>query len=165
MRIFLVLALFCLLVSAAYAPKAFAQESSMDNLPLPRWAVIAVDEINLRTGPGKRYPIDWVLKKKGLPVEITQEFDNWRLVHEPGGAQGWVSRTMLSSSRNIRLQNDQSLLAKPDTSSHVVAKLQKGVIGRAEICRPDWCQIKIESYEGWLPKDTLWGVYPQENFE
>jgi SH3-like domain-containing protein len=160
MRRLLFLILFCLTASVA-----FAQEASMDNLPLPRWAVIAVDEINLRTGPGKRYPIDWVIKKKGLPVEVTQEFDTWRLIHEPGGSSGWVNRTMLSSVHNIVLQSNQSLFAKPDNSSHVLAMLQKGVIGRAVNCAPQWCRIKVESYEGWVPKDTLWGVYPQENFE
>ena len=149
-----------------FAASAQAQEASMDNLPLPRWAVISVSEINLRTGPGKRYPIDWVLRKKGLPVEITQEFDSWRMVREPGGAKGWVSRTMLSSTHNVMIQSgDQSLLAKPDDGARVIARLQKGVIGRALICRPQWCQVKVESYEGWVPKDTLWGVYPQENFE
>ena len=53
---------------------AFAQES-LDHLPLPRWASLSSDEVNIRTGPGKRYPIDWVLRKKHLPVEITREFE------------------------------------------------------------------------------------------
>jgi SH3-like domain-containing protein len=161
MRIFLFLSVcFCLLAGIAHA-----QEASMDNLPLPRWAVIAVDEINLRTGPGKRYPIDWVIKKKGLPVEITQEFDSWRLIHEPGGSSGWVNRTMMSSVRNVMIQHDQTMFAKPDETTRIIARLQKGVVGRAVTCTPVWCRLKVESYEGWVPKDTLWGVYPQESFE
>lgn len=145
---------------------AQAQEASLDNLPLPRWAVLAAKEVNLRTGPGKRYPIDWVLKKKGLPVEIRQEFDSWRLVHEPDGAEGWVHRTMLSSVRNVMIQsNDQPLYANPSTDARVVARLQKGVIAHAEICQPEWCQVEIESFNGWVPKGILWGIYPKEKFE
>lgn len=158
---------FSLLVILMVWPfAAQAQEASLDNLPLPRWAVLAAKEINLRTGPGKRYPIDWVLHKKGLPVEIRQEFDSWRLIHEPGGAEGWVHRTMLSSVRNAMIRTkDQSLYAKPATDSHVVARLQESVITHARHCQPEWCEVEIESYTGWVPKDALWGIYPKEIFE
>lgn len=145
---------------------ARAQEASLDNLPLPRWAVLSANEINLRTGPGKRYPIDWVLKKKGLPVEIRQEFDSWRLVHEPGGAEGWVHRSMLSSTRNVLIQSkDQPIYANPSTDARVTARLQQGVVATARICQVEWCHLQVQDYKGWIPKAALWGVYPKEIFE
>jgi len=155
-----------ILFTIAMPVTAHAQEASLDNLPLPRWAVLAAKEINLRTGPGKRYPIDWVLKKKGLPVEIRQEFDSWRLVHEPGGAEGWVHRTMLSSVRNVMIQSkDQPLYGNPSTDAHVIARLQNGVVAHIESCQPEWCQLEAETYKGWVPKEVLWGVYPKEIME
>ena len=158
---------FILFVLAVLLPfTTQAQEASLDNLPLPRWAVLAAKEVNLRTGPGKRYPIDWVLKKKGLPVEIRQEFDSWRLVHEPDGAEGWVHRTMLSSTRNAMIQeNDQSLYTNPSVDSRVVARLQRGVISHVKTCQTEWCQLEVDSYKGWVPKEILWGIYPKEKFE
>jgi SH3-like domain-containing protein len=159
--------IFILCVALSLFPVwAQAQEASLDNLPLPRWAILAASEINLRTGPGKRYPIDWVLKKKGLPVEIRQEFEYWRLVYEPSGATGWVHRSMLSSTRNVTINTDtQNLFTQPSEDAPVVAQLQKGVIARAESCTPNWCQLKVENFSGWVPKKILWGIYPQEVFE
>ena len=39
-------------------------------LPLPRFASLRSDEANVRSGPGTRYPIEWVFRRKGMPVEI-----------------------------------------------------------------------------------------------
>lgn len=156
MRFFLTLVVFCVIASAA-----FAQES-LNNLPLPRWATLASPEANLRTGPGKRYPIDWVLKKQDLPVEITQEFDNWRRVKEPNGADGWIHRSMLSGNRHAMLKTDATLYAQPSDDVRAVAKLQKGVITTLEQCQKTWCRMKIEHFEGWVPKKDIFGVYPDE---
>src|SRR6266404_7272510 len=49
-------------------------------LPLPRFASLRSDEVNVRTGPGTRYPVDWVFKRKGMPVEIVAEYENWRKI-------------------------------------------------------------------------------------
>ena len=40
-------------------------------LPIPRFASLRASDVNLRTGPGTRYPIDWVFTHQGMPVEIT----------------------------------------------------------------------------------------------
>jgi len=56
-------------------------------LPLPRFVSLRAAEVNLRTGPGVRYPIDWVYHRRGLPVEVIDEFGSfaaWAWSHEPG---------------------------------------------------------------------------------
>ena len=61
------------------AAPAAAQEagdsakSSESGLPLPRFVSLGANEVNLRTGPDRRYPITWVYKRRGMPVEIIQE--------------------------------------------------------------------------------------------
>ena len=47
------------------------------NLSIPRFAAIRPDRANIRVGPGAGYPVEWVVVKSGVPVEITAEFDNW----------------------------------------------------------------------------------------
>lgn len=143
----------------------YAQES-LDNLPVPRWATLASSEVNLRTGPGKRYPIDWVLKKKSLPVEIQQEFDHWRLIKEPAGATGWVHRSMLTGVRYAMVQkSEQVLFAQPDKETKTIALLQPGVVVRLKSCHAQWCAAQIQSHKGWLQKKGLWGIYDNEIFE
>ena len=152
--------LFCLLF-----PGFAAAQESLNNLPLPRWAALASPEANLRTGPGKRYPIDWVLKKKNLPVEIIQEFEHWRRVKEPDGADGWIHKSMLTGTRYVMMKKNVTLYAQPSDNTRVVASLQKGVIANMTQCQKTWCRLTIEQYDGWAPKKHLWGVYPTETLK
>ena len=94
-----------LLSAGLLAPAALAAEDKRlgaSGLPLPRFVSLKSDEVNLRTGPGKRYPIDWIYRRRGLPVEIIDEFDDWRRVRDHDGTVGWVHRFMLVSQRTSR---------------------------------------------------------------
>src|SRR5271166_4038039 len=44
---------------------------SVTKLPLPRFASLKTDRVNLREGPSKDHPTKWVYQRAGLPVEIT----------------------------------------------------------------------------------------------
>ena len=68
-------------------------------LPLPRYASLKTDRVNLREGPSKDHATKWVFQRAGLPVEITAEFDIWRKVRDSEGAEGWVLRSLLSGRR------------------------------------------------------------------
>ncbi|MBT3700232.1 MAG: hypothetical protein HOG12_01865, partial [Alphaproteobacteria bacterium] len=46
----------------------------------PRFASLRADKVNLRAGPGVRYPISWIFVRKSLPVEILAEFELWRKI-------------------------------------------------------------------------------------
>lgn len=68
---------------------------SVTGLPLPRFAALRADRVNLRVGPGLRYPIRWVYLRVNLPVKIEREFGNWRLVENYDGVTGWVHQALL----------------------------------------------------------------------
>jgi SH3-like domain-containing protein len=68
-------------------------------LALPRFVSLRSDEVNLRTGPGTNYPVEWVYVRRGLPVEIIAEFDNWRKVRDIEGTVGWIHKSLLSGKR------------------------------------------------------------------
>ena len=55
-----------LAVAWLWLAPAVAQDQ--EHLPLPRFASLDSNEINLRAGPGTDYPILWVYQRKGLPV-------------------------------------------------------------------------------------------------
>jgi hypothetical protein len=59
---------------AAVAPELPGAGRST-GLPMPRFVSLGADRVHLRFGPGREYPISWVLARKGLPVEIIAEFD------------------------------------------------------------------------------------------
>ncbi len=151
--------------AAAPAAPAEPAKGSNTGLPLPRFASLKTDEVNLRTGPGLRYPIDWVYKRRELPVEIQREFEVWRLISDEDGVKGWVHQATLVGRRTFIVKDAEQILrddAKPDASP--VAKLKPGVVGRIRSCEAnaDWCQVQVGEYRGWLQRGMFWGTYPGE---
>jgi SH3-like domain-containing protein len=89
----------CLLgvLAAAFvvaAPAAAAEGEAGQKLP--RFVSLRSDQVNLRVGPGENYPIEWVLTRKEMPVEIVKEFENWRMIRDWQGTEGWVHERMLT---------------------------------------------------------------------
>jgi SH3-like domain-containing protein len=82
------------------------------------------------------------------------------------GDEGWVHKSMLSGKRSAVIKGQvRTLLEKPDASARPVVRLEPGVIATLETCQEDWCRLSVASYEGWLSREHIWGVYPKENFE
>lgn len=136
------------------------------NLPLPRFAVLRASQVNLRTGPGVRYPIDWIFQRRNLPVEITAEFENWRKIRDEQGTEGWVHRQMLSGKRSVLIiGGEQVLRRQADSSSPAVARLEPGVIAQIVECNGDWCRVEASGFRGWLPRAGTWGTKPGERIK
>src|SRR6202012_2445570 len=76
-------------------------------LPLPRFVSLDANDVNMRAGPGTEYPILWQYHRKGLPVEIVQEFDTWRRIRDRDGAIGWVQANLLSNKRTAQIVDQQ----------------------------------------------------------
>lgn len=137
------------------------------DLPLPRFVSLSADEVNLRTGPNTKYPIKWILVKEGMPVEIIREFDEWREIRDMSGETGWVHKNLLSGMR-MAIVTDQEpviLYKKADTDTRPVVKLEPGVQAQILKCNKTWCRIAAAGYKGWLKRDQIWGVYPNEEIE
>lgn len=136
------------------------------NLPVPRFVSLRADEVYLRAGPGERYPIEWVYKRKGLPLEVVAEFDIWRKVRDWQGTEGWVHEHMITGNRNIIVTGTtRTLHSAPDAASPAVARAEPGVIAHLLACRGAWCRIEAQGVQGWLGRDELWGVFPKETVE
>lgn len=146
------------------AAHALAAEDDANGLKLPRFVSLDADKVNLRTGPGQRYPIDWVLTRRDMPVEIIAQFENWRRIREWDGTTGWVQQNLLTGKRHaIVAKGDVRPIHRyPDPASAFVARAEPGVIGRLTECRDSWCKIEAQSVTGWMRRADLWGVYTDE---
>ena len=135
-------------------------------LPLPRYASTRHGDINVRVGPGKRYPVVWIFTRPNLPIEITQEFENWRKIRDPDGTEGWVTAAALQGRRYVVVQGEMRNVRRAASSdAPIVARAEAGVIGRLVKCpatSPDWCLVELGSTSGWLPRNQFWGVLPDE---
>ena len=150
----------------------FAQEAadeSESGLALPRMVSLRSNLINARSGPGARYPIEWVYMQKNAPVEIIAEFELWRKIKDWQGSESWVHKSMLSGRRNVKVTapGENNLYDKPDSQSKVIAKVEDEVVGEVKKCPEgnNFCLIKFSSIEGWIPKNNLFGIYPKEVIE
>jgi SH3-like domain-containing protein len=87
----------------AFSCPVAAQQETADSAkggrPLPRFVSLKSDEVNLRSGPGRDYPTQWVYRRAGLPLEVIKEFEGWRQVRDAEGAEGWVLQSLLSGRR------------------------------------------------------------------
>ena len=132
-------------------------------LPLPRFVTLRAAEVNLRSGPGVRYPIEWVFTRRGLPVEVVDEFETWRRIRDWQGSEGWVHQSMLSGQRGAMVVGADRLLRRaPEPGAPAIAEVQVQVVGRLLNCRDGWCLIEAKGYEGWLRQGEIYGAYPGE---
>ena len=131
-------------------------------LALPRFVSVRANEVNVRTGPGVRYPIDWVFVRRDMPVEIVGEYGAWRHIRDWQGTSGWVHMSMLSGKRTVILSDLLTLRDSAGQHAPPVARAEPGVIGELLECNRRWCRIEIGGHRGWIERSGVWGVYPNE---
>ena len=134
-------------------------------LPLPRFASLKTSPVDMRVGPGFRYPIVWIYQKRDLPVEIIREYDVWRQVRAPDGSEGWVQELKLSGKREFIVEGGtQDLHSTTEDDSPVVARVEAGVIGHISSCAvgSDWCKLSVGNVEGWMRREGFFGVLAGE---
>ena len=158
-----------LVVPDLHAASAQAVGPNKSGLPLPRFVSLKSGRVNSRIGPGVNYAVDWLYLKAGLPMEIIQEYDNWRRVRDPDGAEGWVNQSLLSGRRTAIAAPWQKgkdaridLLADPDANSRTLAVIEPGVVGTIRSCNGQWCEVSFDGHTGWISQSLVWGAYPGE---
>lgn len=159
-----------LLVTVMMLTNARAPAASLDvgTLPVPRFVSLRATEANLRTGPGEQYPITWVLRHQGMPLEIVAEYHHWRRVRDFEGAEGWVHSSMLTGRRAVVITAKLPLLlAEGRPNAQPLARLETKVIARLLRCpaQSAWCEIEVDAYRGWLQRSDIWGVYKEERVD
>ncbi len=141
-----------------------AQERGpVTNLPIPRFVSLKASEGNVRRGPSLTQKIDWVYKRRNLPLEVTAEYGHWRRVRDRDGVGGWIHYSLLSGIRTVIVEADMLPLRRAATdNAQVNARAEMGVIARLGECALDWCRITAGNQAGWVPKSAIWGVRPEE---
>ena len=147
-------ALTALLLLALAAPAA-----AQDKQP-PYWASIASGQAMTRTGPGKNYPGVWLYQRRDLPIRVVKKYENWRLIQDPDGAQGWMLVTLLSDRRTAIVKPGEPRPVRTDANEaakvHYMA--EQGAVGRINKCRDGWCHVEFGKREGYIRTSDIWGV-------
>nr|WP_245319151.1 SH3 domain-containing protein [Consotaella salsifontis] len=152
-------------------PASVPAAGTASGLPLPRYVSLKSERVNLRVGPGRDYSVSWLYMKRGLPMEVVQEYDLWRRVRDSDGTEGWVYHSLLSGERTALaapwLKGKDALVdvhTSASEESPLTAQMQPGVVAKVDTCGLGWCEIEVSGRTGYVRQHEIWGVYPDEQF-
>jgi len=156
-RVFAVFGLALLLAFTILCDPVRAQDREV-----PYWASLRYDEVRVRVGPSEEYPIEWVYKRKGLPVKVVRVREGWRFVEDPEGTRGWIARSQLDPDRGALVVGTglAEIRAGPSAAATLRWRAEPGVVGKLAGCREGWCEVDIAGRKGWMLANRLWGTEP-----
>lgn len=158
------LAALALALAAIHAAPLRAQDRE-----LPYWASLRYDEVRMRVGPSREYPIEWIYKRRGLPVKVVRVREGWRLIEDPEGARGWIASSQLDPARGVLVVGSglAEVRAAPATTAALKWSAEPGVVALLLRCRATLCEVDLaspkqredgKSLRGWVARNRLWGT-------
>ena len=95
---------------------------------------------------------------------MVKKYENWRLIQDPDGAQGWMLVSLLSDRRTAIVKPGQprDIRVGAYDTAKVQYRAQPGVVGRISKCSDGWCRIEIGKREGYVRASDVWGVGENE---
>jgi SH3-like domain-containing protein len=54
------------------------------------------------------------------------------------------------------------MVAKPGQTENVVAFAAPGLVAQLQACAGEWCEVSARGYDGYMPRNKLWGIYSGE---
>lgn len=152
-----------LLILISLYSTVFASEKlgSATGLSIPRFVTLKSKDVNMRSGPGINYPMKINYKCYHLPVQIISESENWRLVRDSNGNEGWIHEAMLDKKDYVEIVSKVKvpMFRLPNEKSKHIAYIEEGVLAKVVKCNENWCNVVLaKTYKGWIHKSHLWGL-------
>tara|TARA_R110000868_G_scaffold218576_1_gene468953 strand:+ start:99511 stop:99963 length:453 start_codon:yes stop_codon:yes gene_type:complete len=143
---------FLLIILCLYTLPVTAQETDMDTM----FGSMRKNEVNVRSGPGTQFPILWVYKRFGYPVEILNTYQSWYKIRDIEGESGWIYKGLLSKRRTSLVSEGKPLVMykKPDATKPVL-RFAPNVILAIDHCTPYLCKVVYGNVSGWVVKNRL----------
>lgn len=159
----LILSLFLVL----FCSEAFASVIELSPAET-RFVAMRADKVNARSGPNTRYPIEWIYQQQNYPVEIIAEYEQWRKIRDYEGAVTWVKKNFLTNTRYALVTElgENNIYAKDSLNANIIAKAENGVIAKIKRCNQTFCYLIFSNdIEGWMPRNTLYGIKKGEEIK
>ena len=124
-----------------------------------KYLITKYDEVNVRNGPGLNNLILFKILRKGYPLLIVEDFEDWFRIEDVEGRKGWVSKTQLSNKLSaIVISSAENIYKFPNLNAKVLAIVKRNFVIEVTKCRKNWCKVNEKEVKGWVNKDGLWGV-------
>lgn len=148
-------------------PIKLPPQATHSGYKLPRWVSLKYDRINGRKGPGSHFSHLWTFRRKGMPVIVINEMDNWRKIRDIEGGESWVRNVALSGQNMGVVTRYTPLLKKPSESAAPMAQLSPNVMVIIKSCAQDYCAVQIDpevkkgkkkGRKGYAARRDIWGA-------
>ena len=143
--------------AAAEGPQV-TRISQFSGKAVPRFEVLKFAAVNGRSGPSREHPVVWRYERKGLPLLIIKESQDWRRVRDPSGDEVWVHARMLEAGAAAMVQSATIMHDAADATSPEIASLEAGVLVQLGECEVKWCAVEVQNFQGWALREALWGA-------
>ncbi|MFP3984106.1 MAG: SH3 domain-containing protein [Desulfurivibrionaceae bacterium] len=120
---------------------------------------VAVDLLNMRSGPGTKYEVTWQLGK-GYPLMIQETRGEWYKVKDYENDSGWVHKKYVNRDPHLIVKKDLiNIRSARGTKNRVVRQAKKGVVFKTLKKSRGWVKVKHEkeNVTGWVKRNLLWG--------
>ncbi|MGV3278850.1 SH3 domain-containing protein [Rickettsiales bacterium LUAb2] len=122
---------------------------------------------NIRSGPGKEYPILWVYQKKHTPVKVLLSYNGWYQIEDYSGKIGWIFQNTTTKDLSAFTKEKILVYKSSNQKSKQVASIDKNIIVMIDKVDDTGNYYKISllvdktNITGWALKDKFWGGYIQ----
>lgn len=142
------------LILCASATQSFARDKKDDKLP--SFVSIGHNEANVRAGPGTQYPILWVYKQKGYPLEVLAKYQGWYKTRDAEGEEGWLYKTLISHKRTVMVSAGEPIkFYKYASGAKPMYLLAPRVLLTLDECTETMCEVSYKKTTGWVDKTRL----------
>ena len=131
--------------------------------------------VNMRSGPGREYPILITYKKISLPVKILDNYNNWYKVEDIYHNQGWIAGYLMNNEQFGIIISEKAMLKKfPKDTSKYILYIRNYNIVKLINCNNNYlyCKVAVSLPEyntwikGWINKRELWGnIFPKSEYK
>jgi SH3-like domain-containing protein len=144
-------------------PQAVSASQTPSGLAVPRFVSLKVGRANCRIGPSRGHRVEYRYERRGMPLMVVAETEQWRRVRDVNGDECWIKATGLSGAKRAVVTQGVELRAKPKMEAKLRAVAEKGTVLELGECRDGWCEVRtLESegarYKGWALQARLWGA-------
>ena len=116
------------------------------------------DKVNLRQGPSFDHPVKLYYQKKYLPVQIIDNFENFKQIQDHENNAGWIHTTQLSKKKSALVTEDNTYIYSSNTIySKPLAIAEKGKLFLIKKCNLNWCKVTADEVTGWTQRKNLEG--------
>ena len=145
--------IFMLLSALLAAPLTAMAEN------FPHQASLKRQEVNVRSGPGTRYPILWVFRRQGWPITLLAAYENWYKIRDLEGEEGWVYRGLISQQKTAVVSAGAPLtLYRKAKAKKPLLRLAPQVVVYIDACGELMCRVIKDKHKGWVTKSRLRGL-------